>query len=256
MEARCIHCKDQFRDHLGYESRCDDESGNVFSPQQFTVGALCIECRKPFEHHGAQAPHRCPGTSSGGFNFKFLRHLNRNQKCVVPGCIKRYGGHANEPHHFQSAEREETDLVPWLTEARVGDRVTFYADDDLYLYRYCPRPSHEPKFIQATVIARSKPGARGRKIIVGWKDNESSLSDSECGVNYDLKEADTITDFKAYHSTYAFAQGFNCEVKEIAGRGSSSGGIVHDISNWRAWAHNMPGECACGIVRSLCIYHR
>jgi len=27
-------------------------------------------------------------------------------------------------------------------------------------------------------------------------------------------------------------------------------------SDWRAWAHNIPGECACGIRREACKYHR
>lgn len=29
-----------------------------------------------------------------------------------------------------------------------------------------------------------------------------------------------------------------------------------DISDWRAWAHNRPGECACGIPRERCTYHK
>lgn len=29
-----------------------------------------------------------------------------------------------------------------------------------------------------------------------------------------------------------------------------------DISDWRNWAHNVSGECPCGIVRSICEYHR
>lgn len=26
--------------------------------------------------------------------------------------------------------------------------------------------------------------------------------------------------------------------------------------SWRAWAHNKPGDCPCGILRSACEYHR
>ncbi len=29
-----------------------------------------------------------------------------------------------------------------------------------------------------------------------------------------------------------------------------------DISDWRAWAHNEPGDCPCGIARSRCEFHR
>ncbi len=29
-----------------------------------------------------------------------------------------------------------------------------------------------------------------------------------------------------------------------------------NVNNWRAWSHNVPGECACGIQRSTCTYHR
>ena len=29
-----------------------------------------------------------------------------------------------------------------------------------------------------------------------------------------------------------------------------------DISDWRAWAHNQAGDCACGIARNMCDYHR
>lgn len=31
---------------------------------------------------------------------------------------------------------------------------------------------------------------------------------------------------------------------------------ITDISDWRAWAHNQPGDCACGINRSQCTYHK
>lgn len=30
---------------------------------------------------------------------------------------------------------------------------------------------------------------------------------------------------------------------------------VIDVSDWRAWTHNRPGECACGIPKSVCTYH-
>ena len=29
-----------------------------------------------------------------------------------------------------------------------------------------------------------------------------------------------------------------------------------DISDWKAWQHNQPGECACGIHRKDCEYHK
>lgn len=29
-----------------------------------------------------------------------------------------------------------------------------------------------------------------------------------------------------------------------------------DISNWRAWANNKPGECGCGIKIEMCDYHK
>jgi len=29
-----------------------------------------------------------------------------------------------------------------------------------------------------------------------------------------------------------------------------------DISNWQTWAHNRNGDCACGITKSICSYHR
>ena len=29
-----------------------------------------------------------------------------------------------------------------------------------------------------------------------------------------------------------------------------------DMSDWRNWAHNRPGDCPCGIVRSRCSYHK
>ena len=29
-----------------------------------------------------------------------------------------------------------------------------------------------------------------------------------------------------------------------------------DISDWKSWAHNKPGDCPCGISRKMCDYHR
>jgi len=33
---------------------------------------------------------------------------------------------------------------------------------------------------------------------------------------------------------------------------------INDMSDWRAWRHDNtnPGECACGIRREMCSYHR
>jgi hypothetical protein len=31
---------------------------------------------------------------------------------------------------------------------------------------------------------------------------------------------------------------------------------TYSICHWQAWAHNAPGDCPCGIVRSDCSYHR
>lgn len=29
-----------------------------------------------------------------------------------------------------------------------------------------------------------------------------------------------------------------------------------DLSDWRAWRNQAPGECPCGIVKTMCDYHR
>lgn len=29
-----------------------------------------------------------------------------------------------------------------------------------------------------------------------------------------------------------------------------------DVSDWRKWQHKAEGECACGIRREMCVYHR
>jgi hypothetical protein len=31
--------------------------------------------------------------------------------------------------------------------------------------------------------------------------------------------------------------------------------VITNISDWRAWAHNVPGNCPCGIARARCEYH-
>lgn len=31
---------------------------------------------------------------------------------------------------------------------------------------------------------------------------------------------------------------------------------ITDLSDWRAWAHNQPGECKCGIKKEDCFYHK
>lgn len=30
----------------------------------------------------------------------------------------------------------------------------------------------------------------------------------------------------------------------------------YDISDWRAWGHNVAGDCPCGIKKTLCDYHK
>jgi hypothetical protein len=29
-----------------------------------------------------------------------------------------------------------------------------------------------------------------------------------------------------------------------------------DVSDWKTWRHNVPGECVCGIPKERCTYHR
>jgi hypothetical protein len=30
---------------------------------------------------------------------------------------------------------------------------------------------------------------------------------------------------------------------------------VKDLSHWKAWQHNVDGECPCGIAKAQCSYH-
>lgn len=30
----------------------------------------------------------------------------------------------------------------------------------------------------------------------------------------------------------------------------------YNKNDWRAWRHNLPGECPCGMTRERCDYHR
>lgn len=32
--------------------------------------------------------------------------------------------------------------------------------------------------------------------------------------------------------------------------------VINDMSDWRAWKHNVPGECVCGIRKEDCFYHK
>mgnify|MGYP006935541951 FL=1 len=32
--------------------------------------------------------------------------------------------------------------------------------------------------------------------------------------------------------------------------------IAYDSSNWKAWAHNIEGDCPCGINKKDCNYHK
>lgn len=46
------------------------------------------------------------------------------------------------------------------------------------------------------------------------------------------------------------------ENKEPIGSEHAKQESQRNISDWRAWAHNRPGECACGIPREICTYHK
>jgi hypothetical protein len=32
--------------------------------------------------------------------------------------------------------------------------------------------------------------------------------------------------------------------------------VKHESDHWKAWRHNEPGDCFCGIKRNLCDYHK
>lgn len=42
---------------------------------------------------------------------------------------------------------------------------------------------------------------------------------------------------------------------EIAAAKAVAEPATKDLTDWRVWAHDAPGDCPCGIRREVCCYH-
>lgn len=114
----------------------------------------------------------------------------------------------------------------------------------------------------ATCIAVNK---KGDAVLLGWASSDPAIH-KIYGSGYTSKRNGTpnpLNDYISNQTDYTYylhirnAGGYASTIKffeELSSVTSLTSSIAED--NWRAWAHNVPGECPCGIKRQDCIYHQ
>lgn len=142
-------------------------------------------------------------------------------------------------------------------ETKLGDRVLIFIDriNRLIILTGQQRPKLDDQIIEGTVIATDNRGHR----IIGWKSNEKRPIDITGPAekiahlhapNYHPNFDEFIYGFRYYSNEY-----FHSIISEAPPVPNKPNKLYNDISDWRAWSHNVPGECACGISKSRCVYH-
>lgn len=60
----------------------------------------------------------------------------------------------------------------------------------------------------------------------------------------------------AYRTDQAKESGFASCDRDGYGDVDRGWEVTFPISDWRAWRHDRPGDCVCGIPKERCDYHR
>lgn len=139
--------------------------------------------------------------------------------------------------------------MAFLKDFKLGDMVFIYLDS----YGKISRTKITNRVIPATIYAVNQNG----KYYLGWKEGDTVPKDkmsSRNGMNLsqNIMYADDQNDYGQY---------VDITKEELSSFPVQSSSKVEKIemdisSSWRAWAHNVPGECACGIPRAICTYHK
>jgi len=63
------------------------------------------------------------------------------------------------------------------------------------------------------------------------------------------------------YETFSMISSIFIETEQVKYDSNQSAAVTnttnkYTISDWQAWAHNVPGDCACGIKKHLCDYHK
>lgn len=118
--------------------------------------------------------------------------------------------------------------------------------------------------------ARSAPGTiigyekhNKHAVLLAWKKGETPVQGAwaiPVGLNSRLDQ--TYKNYAKYSYGY-WVNISDLEIVEAQADNNSNNGCSNasvamsiDLSDWRQWTHKVPGECACGIPKSRCDYHR
>ncbi len=141
-----------------------------------------------------------------------------------------------------------------LKDAKLGDKVLMYVDASRY-----PSSSPTNYLLEATVFGIGKDGTgEAGNILLGWTASEAHAAGAS---NRDGISTSSVFNYVSDQANYIWrtnAKDF-WSIKEFLVKKLTTpvvAGRSVDTSDWRAWRHNAPGDCPCGIVKKDCAYHR
>lgn len=139
-----------------------------------------------------------------------------------------------------------------LHEAPLGSRVLVYLNSSGGIVHSGSEATRE-RILESILVAR-KDGFSGG-CLLGWEDGKTGQLDKaklrpqggiRNGFIYALVKYDYLYDIVVREDLNIHGI-VESKVVQVT---------TPDVSDWRAWVHNVPGECVCGIPRERCDYHR
>lgn len=91
----------------------------------------------------------------------------------------------------------------------------------------------------------------------GWSCTRTRLSFYEIGVSTERYETQSMRDSLSHPKVpIIVAQQKPKGWDSLSTPKAPTAKAETDLSDWRAWRNQAPGECPCGIVKTMCDYHR
>lgn len=138
-----------------------------------------------------------------------------------------------------------------LSEFKLGEKVFVYILANKVVSRATAGAVLKP----ATIYAIGIPSTPDAPRYLGWRNGEW-IPDNAGKRSPSPVEA-PFFDYAVNHREYEwwFMTDGNCDVEDLVTIQTYKPESNTDSGDWRLFRNNQPGQCACGINISACIYH-
>lgn len=142
----------------------------------------------------------------------------------------------------------------FIEAAKLGDIVTFYLQDNLKN----PSPYVTQKTFSGTLVGvtKSTHSKSEYPYVLGWLDLVSLNNLDPIG-SFTRSTRDWVDNVKDFKYFLGFSTKWAIESSgSIIVKSKDTRIVQPDLSDWKLWAKTGPGQCPCGINKTICTYHK